>query len=138
MLSPHLRSLILFSFGMPHVTLQISSSIPATNANPSVGPGGMAPPHTPLSFGGGHIPQMNPTIGGQPPFPPRSNPSLNAPGWSAQPGGQATSYIPSFPPSSSMSILTNTFFMTNHLYPPEFHPEGVSITLSETPSLELL
>jgi hypothetical protein len=58
-----------FSFGMPNMTSQLSSSIPATNANPSLGPGGMAPPHTPLSFGGSQIPQMNPTVGGQPPFP---------------------------------------------------------------------
>jgi hypothetical protein len=82
-----------FSFGMPNMTSQLSSSIPVTNANPSFGPGGMAPLHTPLSFGGGHIPQMNPMVGGQPPFSFGSNPSLNAPGWSTQPGGQVTSYI---------------------------------------------
>jgi hypothetical protein len=86
-----------FSFGMPNMTSQLSSSIPANNENPSLGPGGMAPPHTPLSFGGGHIPQTTPTVGSQPPFPPGSNPSLNAPGWSTQLGGQATSYIHPFP-----------------------------------------
>jgi hypothetical protein len=47
---------------------QISSSILATNSNPNFGPRGMAPPHAPVSFGGGHIPQMNPTVGSQNPF----------------------------------------------------------------------
>jgi hypothetical protein len=71
-----------FSFGMPNMMSQISSSIPTTNANPSFGPGGMAPLHIPLSFGGVHIPQMTPTVGGQPPFSFVSNRSFNAPGWS--------------------------------------------------------
>jgi hypothetical protein len=102
-----------FYFGMPNMTSQLSSSILATNANPSFVLGGMAPSHAPLSFGGGHIPQMNTTVGGQPPFSSRSNPSLNAPGWSTQLGGQVTSYIPSFTPSPSILILTNIFFMTN-------------------------
>jgi hypothetical protein len=50
------------------MTSQFSSSIPVNNTNPSIGPGGMAPLHIPLSFGGAHIPQMNPTVGSQPPF----------------------------------------------------------------------
>jgi hypothetical protein len=104
-----------FSFGLPNMTSQTSSSIPTTNANPSFGIGGMAPSHSLLSFGGGHIPQMNPMVGGQPPFSSVSNPSLNAPGWSTQLGGQVTSYIPSFTPSSSTSILTNTFVMNSPL-----------------------
>jgi hypothetical protein len=79
------------------MTSQLSSSIPTTNANPSFGPGGMAPPHTPLSFGGGHIPQMNPTVGGQPPFSSGSNPSLNAPGWSTQPGDKPLPIFHPFP-----------------------------------------
>jgi hypothetical protein len=45
-----------FYLGMPNMTSQISSSILGNNANLSLGPGGMAPPHTPLSFGVGHIP----------------------------------------------------------------------------------
>jgi hypothetical protein len=53
-----------FSFGMPNMTLQLSFSIPKTNANPSFGHAGMAPPYAPVSFGGGHIPQTNPTVGG--------------------------------------------------------------------------
>jgi hypothetical protein len=53
-----------FYFGIPNVTLQISSYIPTTNGNPSFRPRGMDPPHTTLSFGGGHIPKMNPMVGG--------------------------------------------------------------------------
>jgi hypothetical protein len=68
------------------------------NANPSFGIGGMAPSYGPLSFGGGHIPQMNPTVGGWPPFSSGPNPRLNAPGWSVEPGGQVTSYILSLSP----------------------------------------
>jgi hypothetical protein len=83
------------------------------NANPSFGSGGMAPLYTPLSFGEGDIPQMNPTVGGLPPFSSGPNPSLNAPRWSAQPGGLVTSYIMSFIPSSSMLIMKNTFIMVN-------------------------
>ena len=45
-----------FSFGMPNMTSQLSSSIPMANVNPSFGPVGMAPPYALLSFGGGHIP----------------------------------------------------------------------------------
>jgi hypothetical protein len=45
-----------FSFGMPNMMSQLSSSIPAANVNPSFGPGGMAPLYAPLSFGGCHIP----------------------------------------------------------------------------------
>jgi hypothetical protein len=49
---------------MPNIKSQLSSSIPIANVNPSFGPGGMAPPYAPLSFGGAHIPQTNPTVGG--------------------------------------------------------------------------
>jgi hypothetical protein len=45
-----------FSFGMPNMMSQLSSSIPMANVNPSFGPGGMAPLYAPLLFGGGHIP----------------------------------------------------------------------------------
>jgi hypothetical protein len=116
-----------FPFGMSNMTSQLSSSISTTNANPSVGLGGISPPHVHLLFGGGHIPQTNPMIGGQPPFSSGSNPSLNAPRWSAQPGGQVTSYISSFTPYSFMTIMTNTFIKAN---PPlssggsQFHAMG--------------
>jgi hypothetical protein len=92
---------------------QISSSILATNSNPNFGPRGMAPPHAPVSFGGGHIPQTNPTVGSQNPFSFGSNPTLNAPGWITQPGGHVTSHNMSFPPPLSMLILKNTFVMKN-------------------------
>jgi hypothetical protein len=102
-----------FSFGMPNMESQLSSSIPVTNENPSFEFGGMAPPHAPLSFARGHIPQMNPTNGGQPPFSSESNPSLKDPGWSTQLGGHVILHIYSFPPPLSMSIPTNKFVMTN-------------------------
>jgi hypothetical protein len=96
-----------FSFGMPEMTSQISSSFSTTSVNPSFGYGGTMPNYFPFSFGGGHIPQENPTVGGWNPlsFPP--NPSLNSPIWSAQSGRQFTSYIPSFIPSSSTPIPMN-------------------------------
>jgi hypothetical protein len=62
---------IPFSYGMLNLTSQFSSSIPLMNTNPSIGLGGMDPPHIPLSFGGAHIPQMTPMVGIQPPFHPR-------------------------------------------------------------------
>jgi hypothetical protein len=52
-----------FSYGMSNLTSQFSASIPTTNTNPSIGIGGMAPPHIPLSFGGSHIPQINHMVG---------------------------------------------------------------------------
>jgi hypothetical protein len=113
-----------FSFGMTNVTLQLSSSIPTNNENTSLGPGGMAPPHIPLSFGGAHIPQTTPTVGIQPHFPPRSNPSINTLGWNSQPRKQDISYILSFPPSSSILISMNTFFMKNPPLTSIFPPRG--------------
>jgi hypothetical protein len=91
-----------FSYGMPNFTSQFSNSIPTAGTNASIGLGGTTPPHTPFSFGGTHVPQMNPTIGGIPPFNPGSNPVTS--GWSNQPGGQAIAYGPSFTPTSSVSI----------------------------------
>jgi hypothetical protein len=115
---------IHFSYGMPNFTSQFSSSIPTSNPNPSIGPGGMDPPHIPLLFGGAHIPQMNPTVGRLHSFHPGSNPSLNVPGWSNQPGGQATAYVLSFTPTSSTLILNNTFGMMNPLLSSVFPPKG--------------
>jgi hypothetical protein len=121
-----------FSFGMPNMISQLSSSIETTNANSSFGPGGMTPLHAPLSFGGGHIPQMNPTVGGQPPYYSRSNPSINAPRWSTQPRGHFNSHIPSFPHPLSMSILKKCICY-------EKYPSVLwSSILWETPNLYLL
>jgi hypothetical protein len=69
-----------FSFDIPNMMSQLSSSIPATNVNPSFGLRGMDPLYNPLSFGAGHIPKMNPTSGGFPPLSSGPNPNLNAPG----------------------------------------------------------
>jgi hypothetical protein len=120
-----------FSYGMPNITSQFYSSIPTMNTNPSIGLGGMAPLHIPFSFGGAHIPQRTPMVGSQPPFLLGSNPSLNAPRWSVQSGGQAHAYVPSFIPTPSTPIPTNTFGMVNpHLsfgFPPrgsQFHALG--------------
>jgi hypothetical protein len=59
-----------FSYGMSNVTSQFFSSILVNNTNPSIGIGGMASLHIPLSFGGAHIPQTTPTAGSLPPFHP--------------------------------------------------------------------
>jgi hypothetical protein len=102
-----------FSYGMLKFTSQFSNSIPVAGTNTSIGLGGTNPPHTPFSFGGTHVPQMTPTIGGFPPFR-----------WSNQPGGQATAHIPSFTPTSSVLILTNTFGMMNPPLSSGFTPGG--------------
>jgi hypothetical protein len=97
-----------FSFGMPDMTSHLSSSVSMANVNPSFGSGGTTPPYVPFSFGGGHIPQVTPTVGGWNPPSSGPNPSFNAPGWSAQMGGQFTSYIcPSFllPPRRFLQTL---------------------------------
>jgi hypothetical protein len=98
---------------MPDMMSQLSSSVSTTNVNPSFGYGGTMPPFAPFSFGGGHIPQTNPTVGGWNSLSSGPNPNFNALGWSTQPGGQFTSYIIFFIPSSSMLIPVNTFIMAN-------------------------
>jgi len=100
-----------FSFGMPNMTLHLSSYVLTSDMNPSFGFGGKMSPYVPFSFGGVHIPQPTPTVGGWNTPSSGPNPNFNAPGWSAQMGSQFTSYIPSFIPSSSTSVLMNTFIM---------------------------
>jgi hypothetical protein len=73
-----------FSYGMLNFTSQFSSSILVSSLNTGIGLSNMPPPHTPFSFGGAHVPQTNPIVGGLPPINPRSNPSPNAYGWSNQ------------------------------------------------------
>jgi hypothetical protein len=113
-----------FSYGMSNITSQFLSSIPTMNKNPSIGLRGMALPHISLSFGGDHIPQTNPMVGSQPPFHLRSNPSLNSPRWSNQPGRQDIAYVPSFTPTSSTPIPNNTFCMMNPPLSSIFPPRG--------------
>jgi hypothetical protein len=102
-----------FSSGMPNFTSQFSSSIPTSTLNTSIGLGGMDPPHTPFTFGGAHIPQMTPIVGGLPPFHPGSNLGPNASGWSSQHSRQAIVYDLSFTHTSSLKILKNMFGMEN-------------------------
>jgi hypothetical protein len=113
-----------FSYGMSNFTSQFSSSIPSSNLNTSIRLGGMAPPHTTFSFGDSHIPQMTPAVGGLPPFNPGSNPGPNALRRSGQPHGQVVAYGPSFTPTTSAPIMTNTFGMTNPPLSSGFSPGG--------------
>jgi hypothetical protein len=111
-----------FSYGMPNFTSQFSNSILVAGPNASIGLRGTTPPYTPFSFGGNHVPQMTPTVGGFPPLNLESN--RVASGWNNQPGRQASAHVPSFTPTSSASILTNTFFMTNPPLSSVFTPVG--------------
>jgi hypothetical protein len=115
---------IPFSYGMPNFTSQFSSSIPTSNHNPSIGLGGMAPPHIPHLFGAANIPQKTPTVGIQPPFHPVSNHSHHVPGWRNQLGEQVVSYDPYFTPTSSTLISTKMFNMKNLPLSSGFPPRG--------------
>jgi hypothetical protein len=84
----------------------------------------MAPPHTPFFFGGSHIPQMTPMIGGLPPFHLGSNPGPNATRWSGQPERQDATDGSSFTPTSFALIPNNTFGMTNPPLSSKFRPRG--------------
>jgi hypothetical protein len=111
-----------FSYSILKFTSQFSNSIPTANTNTSIGIGGTMPPHTLFLFGGTHVPQMNPTIGGFPLVNLGSNPVTSR--WSNQPSGQATTYGLSFTPTSSILIPTNTFGMTNPPLSSRFTPRG--------------
>jgi hypothetical protein len=100
-----------FSYGMPNFTSHFSNSIPTAGTNASIGLGGTSPPYTPFPFGGTHVPQTNPTVGGIPPFNTGSNPVAS--GWSNQPSRQAIAHVSSLTPTSSVLISTNTFGMAN-------------------------
>jgi hypothetical protein len=111
-----------FSYGMSNFTAQFLNSIPAAGPNASIGLGGSTPPYTPFSFGGSQIPQMTPNMGGVPAFNSGSNPPAS--GWSNQPGRQALAQVPSYIPTSSAQIPTNTFGMTNPPLSSGFQPGG--------------
>jgi hypothetical protein len=100
-----------FSYGMLNFTSQFSNAIPTTGPNASIGLGGTTPPYNPFSFGGSQISQMTPNMGDIPAFNLGSNPLAS--GWSNQPGRQASAQVPSYTPTSSVSIPTNMFGMTN-------------------------
>jgi hypothetical protein len=102
-----------FSYGIPDLTSHLSSSVLSSHVNPSFGFRDMMPPYSPFSFGRGHIPQSNPTIGGWNPPSSGPNHSFTFPGASAQMGGPSTYYISSIHPCSSMPIPTNDFIMEN-------------------------
>jgi hypothetical protein len=113
-----------FSYGMPNFTLQFLTAIPTSGPNASLRVRGSTPPYTPFPFGISHIPQMNPNLGSFPVLNPRSNPSMA--GWNNPAGGQVPPYIP----TSSVSILTNTFGMKNPLQSSRFpHGGGQSYNL---------
>jgi hypothetical protein len=126
-----------FSFGMPDMTSHFSSSVSSSHVNPSFGSRGMTPPYTPFSFGGGHIPQPNPMVGGWNPPSYGPNPSYTFLGSSAQMGGPSTSYIPSIHPSSSMLVPTNYFLMENLPLTSGVSSRGVIFIVWETPYMEV-
>jgi hypothetical protein len=97
--------------GIPDMYLHSPSSVSSTYVNPSFGFGGMIPPYSPFSFGGGHIPQPNPMVRGWNPPSYRPNPSFDFLGSSAQMVGPSTYYILSIYPSSTMSVPMNVFLM---------------------------
>jgi hypothetical protein len=111
-----------FSYGMPNFTSQFLNSIPVAGPNASVGLGGNTPPYTPFSFGGSQIPQMTPNMGGMLAFNLGSNPPTS--GWNGQPGGQVLTQVPSYNPTSSAQIPTNTFGMPNPPLSSSFQPGG--------------
>jgi hypothetical protein len=112
----------LFSYGLPNFTSQFSNSIPTTGSNSNIGLGDTTPPYTSFTFGVSQVPQTTPTMGGIPSFNPGSN--LVTSRWSNQPGEQAIAYGPSFTPTSSMLIQTNTFGMMNPPLSFGFTPGG--------------
>jgi hypothetical protein len=65
---------------------------------------------------------MTPNMGGIPAFNPGSNPPTFR--WHNQPGGQASAQVPSYNPTSSAQIPTNTFGMTNPPLSSGFQPGG--------------
>jgi hypothetical protein len=116
-----------FSYSMPSFTSQFSTAIPAVGHNASLGPRGTTPPYTPFSFGGSHVPQVNPNVGSVPFLNPGSNPSTT--GWNNQAGGQVPPYIP----IPSVPNLTNNFGITNPLQSSRFPPEGGQYYVLGTP-----
>jgi hypothetical protein len=101
------------SHGMSDMSSHLPSSVSAPYANTSFGSGGMMPPSYPSLFGGSHILQTPLTVGG-----------WNIPSYestmrevSAKIGNHSTCYTSSTYPSSTMSVLMNTFPMEDLCLP---------------------
>jgi hypothetical protein len=82
------------------------------------------PPYSPFVFGGGHIPQPTPMVGGWNPPSFGPNPSFTFLGESTQMGGPSTYYILSIYPSSTMSIPMNSFLMADLLLSSDVSSRG--------------
>jgi hypothetical protein len=104
-----------FYLGMQDMSSHLPSFVSSSYVNPSFGSGGMMPPFSPFSFGGGHVPQPNPMVGGWNPPSSRPNPSFTFPGESSQMGGIYSYYIPYICPSSDMLVHINSFLMVDLL-----------------------
>jgi hypothetical protein len=89
-----------FSYGMANLTSEFSNSILVLGLNDIIGLWGTTPPYIYFSFVGSQIPQTNPNMGGFPMFNLGSNPPPS--GWNNQHGGQASSQVPSYNPTSSV------------------------------------
>jgi hypothetical protein len=102
-----------FSYSMPNMTSHFSSFVLMSHVSPKFGSGGMMPPYNHFSFGGGHIPQPYPMVGGYNPPSFEPNPIFTFPISSAQMGIHSTSSIPSIHPSLVVPIPRNNFVMEN-------------------------
>jgi hypothetical protein len=111
-----------FSYGMSNFTSQFSNAIPAASPNARIGLGGTTTPYTPFVFGGSQIPQTTPNMKGSLSFNLEFNPLTF--GWNNQPGEQAYAQVPSYTPTSLVSIPTNTFGMKNPPLSSRFTPRG--------------
>jgi hypothetical protein len=100
-----------FSLGMPYMSSHFPSYVSSSYVNPIFGSGGMTPPFSPFSFGGGHIPQLNLMVRGWNLPSYGSNPSFTFLGEIAQMDDHSTYYILTIYPSSAMPIPMNAFPM---------------------------
>ena len=103
-----------FTFGMVNINTSIFSPAPSSSVNPGVGLGGTISPYLAHRFGSGHIPPSTPFVGVFS-FPSSGiKTSVHSHG-----GGSeyvhigSMVYIPSYVPSSIVSIHSNAFLMIN-------------------------
>ena len=101
-------------FGIPDITTSILSPAPSLSADPSVGMGGTTTPCLAHRFGSGHIPPSTPFVGGFSLPSSGHNTSVHSYGGdSGYVNIGATTYIPSYVPSSTTPIPSNDFLMSN-------------------------